>query len=185
MAALFYVLLPSAFGTVGLLWQGQAEEARIRRVLLPKEHGAVEAALRQSYPDAQARTCPRLTGLARDLTRFLEGQDVVFSLDVLALDGCSPFQQRVLRVEHKIPRGRVSTYGRLARHLGSPGAARAAGRALADNPFPLFVPCHRVIRADGDLGGYQGGREMKRALLQMEGLQVTASGKVVVDSFYY
>jgi len=162
MAALFYVLLPSAFGTVGLLWQGQAEEARIRRVLLPKEHGAVEAALRQSYPDAQARTCPRLTGLARDLTRFLEGQDVVFSLDVL------------LRVEHKIPRGRVSTYGRLARHLGSPGAARAAGRALADNPFPLFVPCHRVIRADGDLGGYQGGREMKRALLQMEGLQVTS-----------
>jgi len=185
MAGLFFVLIPSDWGTLGLVWQGQAGTARVRWVLLPKEEETVEMALRRAYPGAQEGSCPRIARLVEDLTRFLQGEDIVFPLDLLALDRCSPFQQRVLRADHGIPRGRVSTYGRLARYLGSPGAARAVGGALAGNPFPLLIPCHRVARADGDLGGFGGGREMKRALLQMEGLQVTATGRVVVNSFYY
>ena len=185
MAGVSYILVPSAFGTIGLLWQGEAGEARIQRVLLPKEKETVEATLGREYPDAQPASCARLDGLAGALIRFLQGQEVELPLDALALDGCTPFRRRVLLADYGIPRGRVSTYGRLARYLGSPRAGRAVGGALADNPFPLFVPCHRVIRADGDLGGFGGGREMKRALLQMEGLRVTAAGKVVVDSFYY
>jgi len=65
-----------------------------------------------------------------------------------------------------------------------PAAARAVGNALAGNPFPIFVPCHRAIRSDRTLGGYQGGAAMKRALLEMEGLAVSNKGKVISDSLY-
>lgn len=86
------------------------------------------------------------------------------------LDCCSKFQQKVLRATSAIPRGKVSTYQCIAKQIGKPKAARAVGRALANNPFPLIIPCHRVIRSDGSLGGYQGGLKMKRALLKKEGV---------------
>ncbi|MBN2080445.1 MAG: methylated-DNA--[protein]-cysteine S-methyltransferase, partial [Spirochaetes bacterium] len=101
------------------------------------------------------------------------------------MDLCSPFQERVLRAEHGIPRGRVSTYQGIARHIGSAAAARAVGTALANNPFPIMIPCHRAIRFDGALGGYQGGVKMKQSLLQMEGVAFNASGRVVTEKFFY
>ena len=97
----------------------------------------------------------------------------------------SPFEQGVLRAEHGIPRGKVSTYQRIARHLGSAQAARAVGTALAHNPFPIIVPCHRAIRSDGTLGGFQGGVEMKRVLLEMEGGLIDGSGRVVPRELFY
>jgi methylated-DNA-[protein]-cysteine S-methyltransferase len=78
----------------------------------------------------------------------------------------------------------VTTYGRLARHLGAPRASRAAGRALATNPFPIVIPCHRAVRSDGSLGGYQGGVEMKARLLEMEGVQVER-GRVLMNRVFY
>ncbi|MBN1485705.1 MAG: MGMT family protein [Chloroflexia bacterium] len=104
---------------------------------------------------------------------------------MIALDRCTDFQQRVLLAERDIPRGWVSTYGLIARHLGLPGGARAVGQALAGNPFPIVIPCHRAIRSDGRLGGFQGGEEMKRALLRLEDLEVTADGKVRQPRLYY
>ncbi|MEA3339092.1 MAG: MGMT family protein, partial [Chloroflexota bacterium] len=83
------------------------------------------------------------------------------------------------------PRGWVSTYGRIAKSLGNPRAARAVGNALARNPFPIIIPCHRTIRADGRLGGFRGGVEMKRALLEMEGVEVDDVGKALTDRVYY
>jgi methylated-DNA-[protein]-cysteine S-methyltransferase len=126
-----------------------------------------------------------MRALAGGITSFLEGDAVDFPLDPLALETCSEFQQRVLRAEHAIPRGCVSTYGRIAAHLGVPGAARAVGSALAGNPFPILVPCHRAIRSNMELGGYQGGITMKRALLELEGLAVSPEGKVSTDRVYY
>ncbi|HUT21711.1 MAG TPA: MGMT family protein, partial [Anaerolineae bacterium] len=64
-------------------------------------------------------------------------------------------------------------------------AARAVGNALARNPFPLVIPCHRAIRAGGTLGGYQGGSGMKRALLEIEGVQFSGEGRVVAPRTYY
>ena len=91
----------------------------------------------------------------------------------------------MLLAEYGIPRGWVSTYGRIATHLGVPGGARAVGNALGSNPFPIVIPCHRAVRADGRLGGFRGGVEMKRALLTMEGVEVSQAGKVLTDRFYY
>jgi methylated-DNA-[protein]-cysteine S-methyltransferase len=79
----------------------------------------------------------------------------------------------------------VSTYQRIAQYLGNPRGARAVGTALATNPFPIIIPCHRAIRSDGTLGGYQGGLPMKRVLLEMEGIRVDERGRVAVDHFFY
>lgn len=82
-----------------------------------------------------------------------------------------PFEREVLEALRRIPAGQVRTYRDIARGLGEPGAARAVGAACARNPLPLLIPCHRVVRADGTLGGYslQGGVDLKRRLLQREG----------------
>ena len=92
------------------------------------------------------------------------------------------FEMAVYEVVRQIPRGRVTTYGRVAAQAGR-GSARAVGRALARNPFAPGVPCHRVVRADGSLGGFNGEIEgdepaRKRAMLLAEGVDFTADGRV-------
>ena len=90
------------------------------------------------------------------------------------LRGLTPFEQAVLRKTKQIPRGEVRPYGWVAREIGHPAAVRAVGTALANNPIPYFIPCHRVVRTDGQIGNYGGGGpEAKRAILTMEGVRVT------------
>jgi O-6-methylguanine DNA methyltransferase len=88
----------------------------------------------------------------------------------LDLRGVTPFRQEIMLIATTIPRGEVRPYQWLARQAGRPGAARAVGTAMATNPIPLIVPCHRVVRADGSLGAYSlGGAGNKRVLLAKEG----------------
>jgi methylated-DNA-[protein]-cysteine S-methyltransferase len=110
---------------------------------------------------------------------FLNGAHVDFSLSIAYLNMCSEFQQSVLREERRVTRGTVSTYQRIAERIGQPNGARAVGNALAQNPFPIIVPCHRAIRSDRSLGGYQGGSAMKRALLEAEGILFDTYGRVL------
>jgi methylated-DNA-[protein]-cysteine S-methyltransferase len=180
-----HIVVASPFGTLILLWRDTQEGSKVARVLLPRDGKPTEEMRRLEREVASARSNPEMNGWAERIAGFLRGDDIDFPLDVLALEDCSSFQQRVLRSEHAIPRGFVSTYGRIADHLGMPGAARAVGAALATNPFPIFVPCHRAIRADMTLGGYQGGAAMKRALLEMEGVEISPEGRVLTDHVYY
>ncbi len=108
--------------------------------------------------------------LVARLRQFAEGQPVDFAEVPLALDRLSPFARRVVEACRRIPWGQVRTYGQLAAVCGSPGAARAVGSVMARNRFPLVVPCHRVLAAGGELGGYSApsGLQMKRRLLEME-----------------
>ncbi|MEX1195722.1 MAG: methylated-DNA--[protein]-cysteine S-methyltransferase [Dehalococcoidia bacterium] len=83
--------------------------------------------------------------------------------------GITPFRRAVLEECARIPAGQTVSYGELAAKVGRPGAARAVGRVMATNPWPLFVPCHRVVGSDGSLHGFGGGLPMKEALLRAEG----------------
>ena len=85
------------------------------------------------------------------------------------LSGVPPFHRRVLDATARIPAGRVATYTQIAVRAGSPRASRAAGNALHNNPVAIIVPCHRVLRTDGSLGGYGGGLPVKEWLLEHEG----------------
>jgi methylated-DNA-[protein]-cysteine S-methyltransferase len=172
--------IASAFGSIGLIWrpgEGGADPV-VTRILLPIERVETKVKIRDLFPDAVKRSDAVIRQVSCQIGRFLAGEAVDFSLDCLDLKACGAFQQQVLRQEFQIPRGKVSTYGRLADRLGHPRAARAVGTALARNPFPIVIPCHRAIRGDGTLGGFGGGLKMKRLLLEMEGIGFDRRGRV-------
>jgi methylated-DNA-[protein]-cysteine S-methyltransferase len=110
----------------------------------------------------------RLDELRRELDEYFAGERKRFDIGVdRALLG--PFAKKVLGRTARIPYGKVSTYSEVAAAAGSPRASRAAGNALARNPIPIVIPCHRVLRAGGGLGGYAGGLDRKTRLLELEG----------------
>lgn len=110
----------------------------------------------------------RLDPVRRELDEYFAGRRREFDLDLdWRLTG--GFRQRVLRETARIPFGETRSYTEMAASAGSPRAHRAAGSALGANPIPIVVPCHRVLRSGGDLGGYGGGLEVKKELLRLEG----------------
>jgi len=110
----------------------------------------------------------RLDRIRRELDEYFEGERTRFEfpIDWRLISG---FATRVLRATARVPYGRLVTYREVARRAGSPNAYRAAGNALGSNPIPIVVPCHRVVREGGGLGGYTGGLDRKRLLLRLEG----------------
>lgn len=181
----FYELIPTAFGTMSIVWWKTESGPRVRQMFLSRGRKPVERAVLENYPHARRQASPAVAGLGDRIQSFLDGEAVVFDLEMIALEVCGEFQRHVLLAEYGIPRGWVSTYGRIARHVGLPGSSRAVGRALATNPFPIIIPCHRAVRTDGAIGGYQGGSGMKRALLAMEGVEFTSKGRVLMQRVSY
>jgi methylated-DNA-[protein]-cysteine S-methyltransferase len=112
----------------------------------------------------------RLRPVARQLNAYFRGKRTSFDLPV-APEG-TPFQRKVWKALQRIPFGKTLSYGQLAKRVGSPGAARAVGRANATNPVSVVIPCHRVIGSNGSLTGYGGGMERKRGLLELEGAEL-------------
>jgi methylated-DNA-[protein]-cysteine S-methyltransferase len=109
--------------------------------------------------------------LADKLQRYFGGESVAFDEPLDVTIG-TDFQRRVWAATRAIPRGQTRTYGRIARQVGSPGAARAVGQANAHNPWAIVMPCHRLVGHDGRLTGFGGGLDMKRALLILEGAAI-------------
>ena len=110
----------------------------------------------------------RVDRVRRQLDEYFGGRRTSFHVDV-DTSRLSPFQQRVLRELARVPYGRTTTYGALAGRAGRPAAARAVGTVMNRNPIPIVLPCHRVVGATGNLVGYGGGLERKKALLRLEG----------------
>jgi len=108
---------------------------------------------------------------ARLLQDYARGRPVSFAGLALDWEGLSSFRRQVLEEVRAVPWGQTVTYAWLAARLGRPRGARAVGQALARNPFPIVVPCHRVVGADGSLGGYGGGLALKERLLALEGVR--------------
>jgi len=98
---------------------------------------------------------------------YFRGGKIIFP-DELDLSGATPFQRKVWEITRLIPYGETRSYAWVAEQVNNPQAARAVGQALARNPLPIIIPCHRVITTNGKLGGFSGGVETKRRLLQLE-----------------
>ncbi len=161
-------------------WIGAAaREGQLVRVTLPRPTRE-EARRECSVADSFEHPARILLDLAEDLRRYFQGRPVDFTGYRVDLRGHPPFRRRVLLAARLIPYGQVRSYGWLAGMAGKPKASRAVGQAMAHNPLPLVIPCHRVVRSDRALGGFGGGRSMKRDLLELEGIQL--GGDVVVCS---
>lgn len=184
-ATLSFLIRSSPFGPMALLWSVYKGQPKIFRILLSTQKMSAKHQVDTLFPDSQNATCSEIDVVANNIEAFFEGEDISFSPEIVRMDLCSEFQQEVLCAEHGIPRGAVSTYQRIARHVGRPRGARAVGNALATNPFPIIIPCHRAIRTDLTFGGYQGGITMKRILLQMEGIDIDETGHINTKSFVY
>ena len=102
----------------------------------------------------------------RELREYFAGTRKAFSVPILP-EGTA-FQKRVWQALRAIPYGGTRSYAEVAEAAGAPGAALAAGQAIGANPIPVLIPCHRVIRADGSIGGFSGGLDLKRYLLNLE-----------------
>jgi len=113
-------------------------------------------------PDAR-----RVDPVARELDEYWSGKRHAFDVAV-DLSPLTAFQRKVLAVTARVPYGDLTTYAKIAHGAGNDRAYRAAAGAIGDNPIPIVVPCHRVVASDGTLGGYAGGLEAKRRLLQLE-----------------
>ena len=181
----FIKCVPSSFEAVAIVWRSVDNLPGIIRIFLSNPQQSADELARTIFSDSTSSSCSEIDVVARKIEAFLAGEDITFSLDIARMDMCSEFQQKVLRAEHAIPRGYVSTYQRIAMHVGNPSGARAVGMALANNPFPILIPCHRAIRSDGSPGGYQGGSEMKVALLKMEGISISEDGCISTPNIFY
>jgi methylated-DNA-[protein]-cysteine S-methyltransferase len=160
MMTLFYDVFETPFGWVAAL----ASEAGLRATSLPRPTS--EQALAELGPqvkEAQGRP-EALEAVRQGLQAALAGEATMPDLP-LDFEGAPPFFRAAWLACLKIPAGETRTYAWLAAAAGRPGAARAAGQAMARNPLPLVVPCHRVVGSDGGLQGYGGGLDMKAQLL--------------------
>ena len=144
-------------------------ERGLVRLALPGE--SLDSVLTRLAEDVSPRILAypqRLDEARRELDQYFEGKREHFDLPLDWRLSHPGFYRRVLRATAKVPFGEVITYTDAAKRAGSPRAFRAAGSALGSNPIPIVVPCHRVVRAGGDIGNYGGGPELKRFLLEHE-----------------
>jgi methylated-DNA-[protein]-cysteine S-methyltransferase len=160
-----YATMDTPIGTVVVA----ATKKGLVRVVLPGE--SLDNVLMELAENVSPRVLAyprRLDEARRELEQYFDGQRQRFELPLDWRLSHPGFYRRVLRATAKVPFGEVITYTDAAERAGSPRAFRAAGSALGSNPIPIVVPCHRVVRAGGDIGNYGGGPELKRFLLELE-----------------
>ncbi len=163
--AYHYVTLPAPFGAVFVAY-GAAGPVLVSQAASPAAFEREAERVLGSVPATDPEPPPEMRA---DLLRAV--RDRAPYRGPVDLTRVPPFERVVLQALRRIPAGQVRTYGEIARSLGKPAAARAVGTACARNPLPLLIPCHRVVRSDGKLGGYsmRGGVALKRQLLEAEG----------------
>lgn len=163
-------LVDTPLGACGLVWDGHA----LLSVLLPGADAArTRAAVLRRWPQAEPAEPPWpafVDAAATAIQALLRGEAADLSGLPIALERIEPFEREVYAAARRLGPGQTCTYGELARAIGQPDAARAVGAALGRNPWALVVPCHRVLAAGGQLGGFSapGGADTKRRLLAIE-----------------
>jgi len=175
MTASGFALFDTAIGKCGIAWG----EGGIAGVQLPEaDEQQTRKRMLHRFPAAGEAEPPREVRRALEsIAALLQGQLRDLSSVTLDMDGVPPFHRRVYEAARTIPRGKTLAYGDIAARLGARGAARAVGQALGQNPFPIVVPCHRVLAAGGKLGGFSahGGAATKLRMLAIEGVRVNGA----------
>lgn len=170
-----YVIIETASGFCGMAWNSIG----ITRLQLPAQSAAAtERHLLRRLPGAGPGTpTSQVLEVVAGVQRYFEGQKIEFSRFELDLDGQDLFFKQIYAAARRICWGQTTTYGTLAKQLGlGPEAARDVGQAMARNPVPLIIPCHRVLAAGGKVGGFSapGGAAAKIRMLELEGVHVGA-----------
>ena len=158
-----YITFNSDVGWLGILGSVKG----LWYVTLP-QHSAQEAHQLLGNRVNHAAWSPHLFDDLIQRLRIYFGAHKVNFPDELDLSGVTPFQRQVWEITRLIPYGETRSYSWVAEQIGKPGAVRAVGQALARNPLPVIIPCHRVVNTNAKLGGYSGGVEMKKYLLYLE-----------------
>jgi methylated-DNA-[protein]-cysteine S-methyltransferase len=169
MNATGFFVFETAIGLCGLAWNDRG----LTGVQLPEgEPEATRARLRRRFSDAsEAAPPPDIEDAVRRIRLLLAGEAADLGPIVLDMQATPAFERRVYGIARAIPPGRTLTYGEIAAGAGEPGAAQAVGQAMGRNPWPIVVPCHRVVGSGGKLGGFSatGGTKAKLKLLAIEG----------------
>lgn len=153
---------------VGPLLAAATPRGLVRLTFPVESHETVLEQLASKVSPRILESPARLDDVRRELDRYFEGRLQQFDLP-LDWQLTRGFYRKVLRATARIPYGQTRSYSEMANKAGNPRAVRAAGTALGSNPLPIIVPCHRVLRSGGALGGYGGGLDVKQALLELEG----------------
>lgn len=175
-----HVLFDTALGTCGMLWH---DRGIIRTHLPEADRDALLARLPAGAATETAGEPPGwISSAIRAIRRHLEGDGQDLSKVPVDLQGASPFALKVYAELRRVRCGSTVTYGDLAAAIGAPGAARAVGRVLGQNPVPLIIPCHRVLASGGKLRGFSapGGVATQARLLAIEGVVAAGPGRAAL-----
>lgn len=178
---MYYQIIKVGKEEIGLVWDYAGKKPRVEHIYLPNAKRKLKARIFKDYPEINKGMRRIPEGIDGRIAKLFSGKKGSASLPLLNLSKITEFSAKVLKQTCQIQRGKVATYSGLAAKLGHPGAARAVGTALANNPFPIIIPCHRVVRADGALGGFGGGLKMKRELLNREGVALNDQDRVYAE----
>ena len=160
---IYFDLVRSQFGWCGAVFEDQY----LIRFFLPLPKEDALNLIKKEFPNAKRTAVAKK--LVRDVSNYFKGEKVLFKFP-LHMHGLTSFEKSVLQAVAEIPYGKLLTYKDIAKRIGRSKAARAVGRAVGKNPFPLIIPCHRVIRSDGKIGGFSaaGGIALKKKMLKLE-----------------
>jgi methylated-DNA-[protein]-cysteine S-methyltransferase len=159
---LTHTVWKSPFGSLGLVKRGE----RLAQISLNADPVSFPFEVERNFGSVGRKTGAPFEEVCQEIEEYLAGRRLVFRLK-LDIDQGTPFQKRVWKALMAIPYGQTMTYRDVAVAIGQPSAMRAVGSANGMNPLPIVIPCHRVVASDG-LGGYSGGIEIKRRLLELE-----------------
>jgi methylated-DNA-[protein]-cysteine S-methyltransferase len=161
-----YHICTTTFGHAGILFQ--TDPFLLKSIFLPRSRK--EDLLERMKEDGSIKSAPNKEALiiCKAIQAYFEGVPVKIPWEFLDFGKLSPLQYAVLRAVARVPYGQVRSYGQIAAQVKRPGAARFVGTTLSRNPFPIFIPCHRIVRADGSSGGFSGGTDLKRRMLLLE-----------------
>ena len=164
--ALYHHLFETPFGFAAVVFTGNRKA--VRRILLPGQTRKAVEALISPYSAAAPSPPPPVRQLCRNIQAYFTARRIDFTRELLDFGRLTELEQQVLRAVSRVGYGRTKTYAAIAEQVGRSGAYRFVGTTLAKNPFPVVIPCHRIIRADGSPGGFGGGIDLKKRMLEME-----------------